>query len=100
MEAASCDGDDGEIIADSFLVGGPGYGENIVDSLLVGGPGGANACHYGVYCQTVYRPLAHRYELMREPTRHGIRTKQPDGGRPPVGHDQQHSRNPPRRGGI
>ena len=79
MAAASCDGGDRE---------------NNVDSSLVGGVGGANACHYVVYCRTVRHPLAHRYEQVREPTRHGIRMKQTDGGRPPIGHDQQHSRNP------
>ena len=79
MAAASCDGADGEISVDSFLEGGVG---------------GANACHYVVYRRTVYYPLAHRYEPVREPTRHGIRTKQTVGGRPQIGHDQQHSRNP------
>ena len=79
MTAASCDG--GEL-------------ENNVDSFLVGGVGGANTCHCGIYCRTVNHRLAHRFEQVREPMRHGIRTKQTDGGRPPICHDQQHSRNP------
>ena len=31
--------------------------------------GSANACYYVVYCRTVYLPLVHRYEQVREPTR-------------------------------
>ena len=75
MAAASCDGSDGE---------------NNVDSFLVGGVGGASACHCGVYCRTVHHPLVHRYEQVKKPTCHGIGTKQTDGGRPLIGHDQWH----------
>jgi len=84
MAAASCDG---------------GYGKNNVGSFLVGGVSGASVYHYAVYCRIVYHPLAHRYEQLKEPTRFGIRTKQTDGGRPPIGHGQQSWRNPatPRR---
>jgi len=36
---------------------------------------GANVYHYAVYCRTVYHPLAHRYEQVKEPMRPGIRNK-------------------------
>jgi len=74
-----------------------GYGENNVGSFLVGGVSGANVYHYAVYCRTVYHPLAHRYEQVKEPTRLGIRTKQTDGGKPPIGHAQQSLHNPTTR---
>jgi hypothetical protein len=48
LAAAGCDGGDVE---------------NIVDSFMVGGEDGADASHYELYCQTVYHPLAHRYDL-------------------------------------
>ena len=51
MAAASCDGGDGE---------------NNVDFSMVEEVGGANACHYVVYCRTVYHPLAHRYEQVKD----------------------------------
>jgi len=49
--AASCDG---------------GYGEKNVGFFLVGG---LNVYYYVVYRRTVYDPLAHRYEQVKEPTR-------------------------------
>jgi len=54
LAAASCDGS---------------YRENSVGSFLVGGVSGANIYHYAVNCRTVYHPLAHRYEQVKEPTR-------------------------------
>ena len=59
MAAASCDGGDGE---------------NNVDSSLVGGVGGANACHYVVYCRTVYIPLAYRSVMLILVLKDALRT--------------------------
>jgi len=40
--------------------------------------------YYAAYRRTFNHPLAHRYEQVKELTRLGIRTKQTDGGRPPL----------------
>jgi len=63
LTVASCDG---------------GYGDNNVGCFLVGGVSGANVYHYAVYCQTVYHPLAYRFEQVKKPIDLGLQTKQTD----------------------